>query len=656
MERQLSLLTFRAFREEPLPLAAAPLLLAIHCLGLALVAAHYGHSYLWALNLYLLLASPMAIYSLLTRRRGVYLEALTPLAFLYLVVALNRVASNLAAAPEYEFIYSRLFNSDVALLASGAYAILCQLYTILSQRRGEYLRIAGISLLGLTLLWAGAEYLGQRTRGVTASDPYAYVQMAVDLVERGSPWHLFPLFPEVSGLGVSWWPLLHVGYHLPHDGLGRAATVWPVGGSLPLALGYLLLGEEGLYIITPLIGLLCLGAIYALMAQILHRRPPEEKVWAGALAAFILATSYEQIDRLLVPMADASAQLLTLLAILFTLKGVRGRHRIYAFLAGLSFGGAYLVRHTQLVVGISVLLAVAILGGGRSRRERLEFLLLFGLVSSVMAIPDLIYHQLSFGHFLRPESEELTLFALSNVALTAPRVVGDLLRGNEFGYLIPFLLYGAYRLYREERGLFLVLGIWAGAVILFHLPYRALRLRDLLSAYPALIALVVYGMVEIWRRAAQSPRGLLAALALFLTLLLPAYRTRVTLAEPFLSTTRATFGSMTRSQREAFDLLAAYTPPGSVIGTSLNGGAIDLYAGRQAFRPHSWSGEELDIFISAMGREGREVYILDDSSELAPMLNYLSSSYRLAPVVRLDIPLFGDQERATGYLYRVEER
>jgi hypothetical protein len=179
-------------------------------------------------------------------------------------------------------------------------------------------------------------------------------------------------------------------------------------------------------------------------------------------------------------------------------------------------------------------------------------------------------------------------------------------------------------------------------------------LRDLLSAFPALIALTVYGMICLWKvatsqRGASPLRGFLASLGILSLLLLPAYRTRITLTRPF-SSSEATFGFVMEEERRAFDQLTAYTSPGSVIGTSLNGGPIDLYAGRQAFRPESWTAEELETFLRAMWDEGHETYILDDSPELASTLSHLST--RLIPIVRLDLPLFG--EKATGYLYQVE--
>jgi hypothetical protein len=92
-------------------------------------------------------------------------------------------------------------------------------------------RLTTLVLVG-TLLWASLLYLGHRTAGVSGSDPYAYAQMAVDIARQGSPLHRFPLFPILRETGVPWYPIVHVGYALPLDAAGTAATVcWrrPIG-------------------------------------------------------------------------------------------------------------------------------------------------------------------------------------------------------------------------------------------------------------------------------------------------------------------------------------------------------------------------------------------------------------------------------------------
>ncbi len=672
LRRQLALLTFSWQEEQPSTAPVATVvLLASHLQGLMLVAPYVGRSYPWMIGLFLLLLSPQLVLSLRNRKPILHLEALTPLWFAYLSALARRVCANVLSQPlplydgfAYPEPMSSVLNVEALLLASVAYVVLCQGFLLLLRHRREkrYTTLVGTTLLILVFLWASAVYFKHRTRGVTANDPYAYTQMAVDIAEHGDPTHLFALFPRASGLGISWWPLVHYGYQVrvpPLQGDGRSASDWPPGWPAILSIGYLLLGEQGLYLVNPVIGLLCLLALFALVGELLHDRPWEERLLAGAFSAFCLATSYEHIDRLLVPMADASAQLFTVLTVLLIMKGMRGSHRRYALLAGLCFGGAYCIRHTQLALGLCVVVALLCLGRDTlTRRQRWEFLGLFGLVSLMVALPDLFYHQRVFGHFLTPESTELDLFSLTHIPGTARLMWERGLSGNEFGYLSPLAGYGAYRLYEKRRGYFLVLLAALLGVLAIHLPYEALRLRDLLSLFPLVLALVGYGVADLWRRIpllrgqVSYRRHSLGVLIILALLLLPSLRTYNILSRPW-GTYRASFGYVTAEERQGFDALAANTVEPCVVGSSLNDGPVDLYAGRQAFRPAFWTAEELEVFIDEMFRENTSVYLLDDGEALGPTLEYAQTHYRVISRAQLTVPIFGDPARISSMLYQI---
>ena len=675
LRRQLSLLTFSWREDQPvLSFPVTAFLLGVHLLGLMLLASHLGRAYFWMAGLLLLLLSPQLLYSLWVKKWVIYLEALTPLWFAYFAAIARRLCAKLLSQPlplfdgfAYPDLLSSLLHIEAILLACAIYALLCQGYllSLKENRLGRYLFYVGASLLSVVFIWAGAEYFLHRTHGVTANDPYAYTQMAVDIADHGHPLHQFTLFPRISTLGISWWPVVHYGYQVrvpPLRGNGSTATDWPAGWPVMLSLGYLLLGEGGLYLSNPIIGLLCLGAATAMVAEVLYDRPWGERLLGGGFAAFALATSYEQVDRLLVPMADASAQLFTMLTMFFILRAMRGKHRLYATLGGFCFGWAYFIRHTQLVLGLCAVVAILVLGRHRfSWKERWEFIGLFGLTSFVVAIPDLLYHQLVFGHFLSPESTELDLFNLANVPATAALVWQRSLSANEFGYLSPLILYGAYRMYVERRSQFLILISAVSALLLIHLPYAALRLRDLLSLFPLLLVWGAYGAVDLWRRMPLRREGVsywthgLSVVILLILLLLPALRTWAILPRPWGSY-RASFGYVSAEERRAFDLLGEHTSEGSVVGSSLNGGPIDLYAGREAFRPAFWTEEELDVFFKEMFRDGRAVYILDDGEGLHPSLEHAKTHYKVVPLLHLSVPLFGDPKRISSILYQIRPR
>jgi hypothetical protein len=671
--RQLALLTFSwEGHESSTKPAAAVVLLAAHLLGLMLLALQTGRSYLWLVGLLLLLMSPQLLLSLWNRRAIIHLEALTPLWFAYLAALAQRVLAKVLSHPlplydgfAYPEPYSSLLNVEAVLFAGIVYVVLCQSYLLAlrSHRENSLTRYVGAALAVMVILWASVAYFRHRTHGVTANDPYAYTQMAVDIAEHGNPTHLFPLFPRASHLGISWWPLVHYGYQVrvpPLQGDGRTAADWPPGWPAILAIGYLALGEQGLYLVNPAIGLLCLAALVALVAELLHDRPWDERLLAGAFAAFCLATSYEQIDRLVVPMADASTQLFTILTILFLLRGMRGQFRLHAVLAGICFGCAYLIRHTQLVLSLCAVVSLICLGRNKlGAKKLLEFVGLFGLTSLLVAIPDLLYHQVVFGHFLRPESTELDLFSLSHVSATARLMWQRALSANEFGYLSPFVAYGAYRMYAAKRGQFLVLLVAVLGGLGVHLPYQALRLRDLLSLFPVLFAWVGYGVDDLWKRIPVArgyitPRGhALGVSILVALLLLPVLRTWHILPRPW-SDYRASFGYVSEEERLGFETLAAETVEPCVVGSSLNGGPVDLYAGRQAFRPAFWTPQELDVFLEEMFRQGTNVYLLDDGEALQGTMEHAYAHYHVTARAQLTVPLFGDPERISSMLYQIE--
>jgi len=77
--------------------------------------------------------------------------------------------------------WSPLFYVDGVIVAAIALSLLCQLaVTAAAMNRPAILwNGAATGLLVVTLAWAGVVYLGKRTHGATASDPYAYAQMGL---------------------------------------------------------------------------------------------------------------------------------------------------------------------------------------------------------------------------------------------------------------------------------------------------------------------------------------------------------------------------------------------------------------------------------------------------------------------------------------------
>ncbi len=517
----------------------------LHLAGIVLVLQARFGSPAWLAPAVLLVLLLPQLPSLL-RHQSPSLLPLTPLLAGYLVTILAAIYRELGITVvgwqglSFPNPMTSLFYVDGILLASVAYSWLCQIFYARSlpvptdailvphepKRGNGAWQWAVILLLLSTSAWTVGVYLGKRTHGTTGSDPYAYAQMAVDLAARGTLLHRFSLFRQVAPLGIAWGPLLPSGYHLPVNALGDSPSVWATGASVLLAGGHRLLGEVGLYLTTPVIALLALAATWALVSEILRGESKPVRYVTGALAIALTATSPEHVDRLLVPMADASAQLFTVLTLVFVLRATRlleesPRLAFSALvLGGFSFAWAYWVRHTQLVLLLPVAVGLWFAGAhmGRDGQPRAPVLkqrkqgnhltrlwpvLTFSASAAIMAIPDAIYRWRVFGGLFATETTELPSMAIRHIGPMALQALRDMSVAGEWGYLSPFALLGCCLLARHHRRAFTMLAGAFVAVLLVHLTYRFLRLRDLISLFPLVNIAVSFGAVSLVRSLTQ---------------------------------------------------------------------------------------------------------------------------------------------------------
>jgi hypothetical protein len=678
--------------DPPLPLWAQGMWAAVHLAGLALLWTLGGYAAWWAApSLLALSLLPLAV-----RPRRFRPETLLPLLPTYLGALVTGLLGRLGiVVSDYQGFrfpdpWSPWFDLSALLVAGGGYVLWIQL-RLLTSRWAPRARTRTLAALAglLLVVWFGATVWIHRTHGVTASDPYSYVQMAIDLAETGSPLHAFPLAGTARMLGLPTWPAVHVGYHPPAVGI-RSSTMWPIGWPLLMVPFYLLGGLQALYFAAPLVQALSLLVTWLLANEVLHDRPRRERWAVGVLTCLLLATSPEGTERMLVPMADAAAQLFTVLAMWLLLRAVRvgGTPRAGVALgavAGAAFGAAYLIRHPQLPLGVAAVAVAGLLARGRTAkavptngrlpgrslallgqrlpgwRRGMTLLLAFAGAALLVALPDLLYHRAVFGGWLHTESTEWFLISGRNVARSAFALLeGGVLRPEELGYLVPLLAVGAWRLWRRQRAALAVVGSGAVAVLAFHLFYEALRPRDLIPLFPVAYLCVAAGLWALWRWAARQ-RTLLAALCLLASAVLLGARSWETLAAPWRDDV-ITFGHVRAAQRAAFEDLRALTPADAVIGSMLNGGAIELHAGRGAVHPAPWREEELAVWVDALLAEGRPFYVLDDGEEMGPVLRTLvrwrlEGRYRLREVKTLNLPYFalgGGNLPRTAVLYRVE--
>jgi uncharacterized membrane protein YjjB (DUF3815 family) len=628
----------------------------IHLLGLACLWYSADRSLWWAIpSLFLLSILPLCV-----RPHRLRFETLAPLLPGYVSAVLSIVARRLGVdvtayqAFSFPDPWSPWLNVPALVVLGIAYTLWAQVRLVARRWRPA----VPIVLCAAVGLWMIAMVAVHHTQGVTGSDPYCYVQMAIDLAENGSPLHDFPLAGLARELGLPTWPAVHIGYQPPFFE-NRSPTMWSIGWPLLLAPFYWLGGTEALYWAAPLMGALALVVTWFMANEALHREARSVRWAVAALTCLLVATSPEGSERVLVPMADAAAQLFTALTLWLLLRSRRERPIAHGLLAGASFGVAYFMRHPQLPLGVAALIAAGLLAA-KSRhpvRSILALLVPFALAGLTIAIPDLLYHKTVFGGWLRTESTEWFLISIGNVGRSLFAVLEQgLLRREELGFVAPFVVYGGWLLWRGHRQPGLILGSGFAAVFAFHLCYAALRPRDLIAILPVLYLCAAHGFVAVWRRG-QGRRTVAAALLLVCCATLLAVRSYRTLAAPWREDV-ITFGHVSASQRRALETLRAITPDDAVIGSMLNSGAIELHAGRQAVHPAPWTEAELRTWVDALQSLERPFYVLDDGEEMLPVLERLRTHYVVRPIETLNLPYFalgGGNLPRSAVLYRVEQ-
>ncbi len=627
-----------------LPTSHLPPLL-LHLLALTLVC-RLAH---WPLWLAPLLLAAFGLPQLLLRRWRI--ESLAPLITVYSLAALRLFTLyglHQSVPPALDYAG--------ALFISAVWAGLIWLRALNRLRHAWTMLAVGTAALMSYVVWLN------RPAGVTGSDPFAYVQMGLDLAQHSTPLHRFPLAPFAASLGLPTLPTTHVGYVLPND-QGLAPTVWPPGYSVLLAIAYRLGGEVGMLSLNLWLGGLSLILTAALTLLICPPRWRRLSLPVGMGAAIVAATSFQQFTALTVPMADAAAQLFTALAVALTLYALRFTDErailILGTLTGLTLAAAYSVRYTQVLVGPGMVLSAWF--GLRDRKRRYTFLVAFALAALIGAAPDVIQRTQLYGAPWRFGSGELALFSFGALPEALRRLRAEFFSSLEFGWLWPLLIVGVIYLWRRHRFALFGLLLIYGSLITFHVWYPFVKLRDLLSLFPPLAVLSAVGgaviILTLWRRGTAA--RLLVVVGLFALIAL-----RLSALWGLREGGFFTFGYLYPEQRRSFDALAALTEPDAVIACSLNSGAVELYGRRATVRPGnqlqpgiSWGTEHWLTFVAALRDQRRPLYLLMDSPEMDDPLTALRDRYTLTRVADLDVPVYyvgGGSRNLTVPLYRVD--
>jgi hypothetical protein len=642
--------------------------LLYNLLGLTTICANIGLP-LWAAPWLLLgLLAPVLIAFALRLRRGEppqlwQLSALAPLTITYLTALIGALGMALPG------VLNGVLFTPLSLIVMSAYAFVvsCR-WSVAGERSAigdsRFARAGAALLIVVSIAWAAWAALTLRTHGVTGSDPYAYAQMGVDLATRGTVFHPFPLVEITYALDIPSYPITHIGYRIPTDAARESTTVWPPGYAVFTAAAYVIRGETGLYLITPLLNLIALGVVGWFASCVvrlasLHEKHDARRTTAAvaALTIMLTATSYQQVEWQMIPMADIAAQIFSLLAIGLALTAHSSKRK--AILSGLCIGIAFGIRYTQVLIAPAVALALLLDDTEQTTdyrqqpSSRLWSVLVCALAAALAALPVLIYHHEAFGSWFVTGSEELGNFSLALLPQTLWRTLGELNHYREFGLLTPLIAIGLIAMWRHHRRALAVLAVYFAITFGFHVAYAYLRLRDILFLFPVISLLAALGAVTLWRWASEVRSGqwahplggasvgsrLLAVTIICALCFVYVLRAMETLALP-ITRGFAAFGYLVREQRTSFDELAALTPPDAVIGATLNSGAIDLHSGRQTFRPDTWTPDQLLTFTDELMRRGAPVFVVHDSNALNGSLMTLRATYLLEEVGRINIPYY----------------
>lgn len=610
---------------------------------------------------------------------------LSPLLALYTVTALRLfialAARALCPACSTALVVPEPFASWLSFEWAAIFSLVAVIVLQAAQSfpANYHARLATFALATLAILWIILLFPRLTPAGITGADPFAYVQMAVDLATRGTPMHQFPLAELAQRLNIPVYPTLFVGFTIPQN--GEAATVWPPGFSALLALAFKLFGERGLYLLNPALACLCLLATFILARRVFNL-PPFYAVFASAL----LLTSFEQTVRLSIPLADLAVQLFTTLAIIVLFSNwelVIGNWKLEfacfsravpgILAVGLFSALAFVTRYTQLLLVPGLIFFLA---AGRSVRlsfvVRVLFagcacrLTLFAASFLLVSLPDFYYRAIAFGSPLSFAAGELAQFSAADVLPVTLRLLAEL--AADFNLAAPFVLAGAIHLAKNHRRTALGLALTLGPVVLFHLPYHYLKLRDLLFLFPTLCALAALGFksfvayisrltFDVCRFTTRAPSFIVHCS--FFILLALRWNAQLPLLNGFY-----TYGFLNGEQRAHLNSLADLTPPNAVIAGSLNTGAVSLYAQRDTVRPghllqpgRTWTDSEWSNFAAALHADGRPLYLLMDSEEMIDPAKALEECCRLSPIAELYLPYYYRSGAATNEivpLYRVD--
>jgi len=421
---------------------------------------------------------------------------------------------------------------------------------------------------------------------------------------------------------VMFTPLGFVGGRKP----GTMVPAYPPGLPLHNALIARLTGSESApFLISPLAAIAAILLLYALSRELGLSRL--SACCAGVIFAICPTTIFQAVQ----PMSDVLASAYALLAILGAVRSRRSD--AWAFAAGAAFGIGVMVRPTNILVLIPLLIAL----GLKPRK-----LLLLALGALPFAIVTMGINEIAFGDpFKTGYGSFREMLEVRNFPVRFRHYLYWISALMSFvvmpgGLLVVFLRRIPLRVRAMLTGWFLAFFIFYA----FYGPYETWwYTRFLLPAIPSLIVgvLLVLESLEQWWRdrrvevrvrgwRLRVPNGLLAALATSLVVATGLHHI----------TTKAILGigQGERVYIEATELVNRRVPTRSIVVAMQLSGALFYYSNRTALR---WDFVEPDQFASLAAHafnERYEWYALLSDFEEKDFLRRLPGAWRPVATAR----------------------
>ena len=456
--------------------------------------------------------------------------------------------------------------------------------------------VAGV--LALATLCAGLRW-GVMVAG--GADSYGYISQAGywqrgsvvvrEDVIRPSPW---------PGAALTWSPL---GYRPSPNQPGAIVPLYAPGLPLLMALGQLIAGFCGAFLVVPLCGALTIWLTYLLGLRVFDA--PGIAVWSAGLVAASPVFLYQLMNA----MSDVPVTAAWTLALVLTL----GRRPLAA---GVAMSVAIAIRpNLAPLAGVSIVWTMLSEGslGGRRSAVHAALRVTAGVAISVIGIAVFnarVYESpLTSGYGTTAD-----LYAVGFFSTNARQFAAWMAEAETPVVALAVLFFVAPGFLPRAKVPFarLLLGGSILVVLLSYLFYRPFDvwwyLRFLLPMWPVMMLLTAAALETIARRWTRSayPIAIAAAVALVAW---HGVRTAID---------RSVF-DLARSERRYIDVarfIAGHTDPDAVILSVQHSGSLRLYAGRLTLRFDALDPLWLDRALAHLQSIGRRPYFVLDGGEV----------------------------------------